>query len=240
MNKPFSQNLGGIALTLVLHCGLLAALIINQKSCTSDGNAFASNFEEAETIEASLAFTEVKKKNKQPQKQRKKKFKAAKATPVSRDADALPKPKKEDQKPKPDEDEIDPLSILEKNRKQEEDLSDTGVDELPTEGSAQGSEWGTERDARGDPYVGELKGRIFNAWEVPTLETGDGRAVGCVRLQPSGTIKDRELKRRSSNVNLNRSVQLALKNASDMESSVPGHLTTLLTEKGICFNFVLE
>lgn len=233
----------GLLLTVFLHVFLGSMMVYRQEDIGcggGGGSAEASDFENAETIEAALAFKEVKNESKQPQKQKKRKFRPKKADKLSRDAEKTPEQKEEDEPLTPDPDEIDPESILDKNRKQDDDLSSTGVEEVPTEGAADGSEWGTEADAHGDPYVGELKGRIYDVWKVPTLETGSGHALGCVRLEEDGTIALRELKERSENSNLNRSVELALKESTDMEKPVPDHLKDLLTVKGICFNFRLD
>lgn len=231
----------GFVLTFFLHA-FLGGLIVAKKDDAGcgGGSAVASNFEDAETIEASLAFKKKEIKSRQPQKRKKKKFKPRVEEAASRDAEKKPEKKeKEEDKLRPEPDEIDFESILDKNRKQDEELSDFGAEEIPQEGAADGSEWGTEVEARGDPYVGELKGRIYAAWKVPTLETGSGAAIGCVRLDEDGKIVERELKQRSKNSNLDRSVELALKESSDMEEPVPSHLVNLLTVKGICFNFVL-
>lgn len=232
----------GLAATLLLHL-FVAGLVVSKddgSGCSGGGDADATEFAQAETIEASLAFKEVKPKNKQPQKKKKRKFKPKVEDGASRDDELKPEDKKKDETLRPDEDEVDFNSILDKNRKQDEDLSDTGSDEIPVEGSAAGSEWGAETQARGDPYVGELKGRIYSVWKVPALETGTGEALGCVRLDADGEIVDRELKKRSKNSNLDRSVEVALKNAPAMETPVPDKLKTLLTVNGICFKFVLD
>ena len=234
--------LSGLAFTLLLHL-FVAGLAMSKNDDGGCGGSDASgstNFAQAETIEASLAFKEVKPKNKQPQKKKKKKFRPNTDDGASKKDKLDPK----DEKPKKDtlpvdEEEIDITSILDKNRKQDEDLSDTGSDETPVEGSAAGPEWGTEKDATGDPYVGELKGRVYSVWKVPALETGSGKAVGCVRLNKEGEIVDRELKKRSKNTNLDRSVEVALKDAPAMDTPVPDALVNLLTIKGICFNFAL-
>ena len=237
-DKP--SIVSGLAATFLLHI-FVAGLVVAKddgSGCMGGGTAQATDFAEAQTIEASLAFKEVKPKNKQPQKKKKQKFRQKVEDGASTE-EKVKEPKKEDKSLRVDEDEVDINAILNKNRKQDEDLSDTGSDELPVEGSATGSEWGTEKEARGDPYVGELKGRIYTAWKVPALETGTGMAVGCVRLDPDGKIVARELKERSKNSNLDRSVEVALKDAPDMESPVPDKLKTLLTVNGICFKFAL-
>src|SRR5690606_14992978 len=196
----------GLAVTLALHVALVGLMLASGDAHGCGGRAEASSFEEAETIEAALAFKQVEAKDRQPQKQRKPKAPPVDPLKLARESIEMPDPEppKEEPPERPKEVEIDPMAVLRKNRVQDEDLSSTGVDELPREGSASGSEWGTERDARGDPYVGELVGRIKSAWAVPALETGAGTAVGCVRLDGGGTIVARELKTRSGNANLDR------------------------------------
>lgn len=232
-----SPIVSGLAATALLHLMVGGFLIAKSTKTSSAG---PTNFQQAETIQASLAFKEVKPKTKQPQKRKKQKFKQKAEKGASKEEKLKPKDEKKDKTLPVEPDEVDINSILNKNRKQDEDLSDTGSDEVPVEGSASGSEWGTERDAKGDPYVGELKGRIYDAWKVPALETGTGVALGCVRLDSDGIIVDRELKKRSKNSNLDRSVEVALKESTGMESPVPDHLTALLTERGICIKFRLD
>jgi hypothetical protein len=234
--KPF---VAGVSLTVLLHAALVVVTVTNGESlgCGGGAGAEASTFEEAEVIEAALAFKKVSPKDKQPQKQKMQKYAPVDAPRLSNDATQLPEDKPEDPKIAPTPEEIDPASVLKKNRAQDEDLSSTGVDELPREGADDGSEWGTERDAKGDPYVGELVGRIKSAWAVPTLETGSGTAVGCVRLSRDGSINDRELKNRSGNANVDRSVEEAMISAPAMEKPVPDELVQLLTVRGICINF---
>ncbi len=231
----------GLAFTVLLHLFVvgLASTTTDGFGCGGGDASGSTSFEQAETIEASLAFKEVKPKSKQPQKKKKKKFRPNKQDGASKEEKLDPKKKPKKETVPVDVDEIDINSILDKNRKQDEDLSDTGSDETPVEGSPNGSEWGTEKDARGDPYVGELKGRVYSVWKVPALETGTGKATGCVRLDKEGVIVDRELKKRSKNTNLDRSVEVALKNAPAMDKPVPDALVNLLTVKGICFNFAL-
>ncbi len=232
----------GLAFTVLLHLFVVGAAISKggTSGCGSDEASGSTDFAQAETIEASLAFKEVKPKNKQPQKKKKQKFRPKAEDGASKNEKLKPKVEKPKKETLPvEDDEIDINSILDKNRKQDEDLSDTGSDETPVEGSPTGSEWGTEKEARGDPYVGELKGRVYSVWKVPALETGNGKAVGCVRLDKDGAIVDRELKKRSKNTNLDRSVEVALKDAPAMDKPVPDALVNLLTVKGICFNFAL-
>lgn len=228
----------GIVITILIHVGLGAAAVAGAGGF-GDKDKNKSLFADAETIEAALAFKKVEKKTKQPQKQKKKKFRP-KEKGFTRDEKAKPPKDKKKDTLKPDPDEIDFNATLDKNRQQDPDLSSTGVDELPKDGSDKGSEWGTEREAKGDPYVGELKGRIVSVWQVPTLETKAGTATGCVRLNAAGKIKESELKRRSKNANLNRSVSLALRKAPKMDKPVPAHLKDLLTVRGICFKFNLD
>ena len=48
---------------------------------------------------------------------------------------------------------------------------------------------------------------------------------------------DRFVKKKSGNANLDRSVELALKQAPDMTEPVPDDMIDLMTVKGICFRF---
>lgn len=235
------QHIVGVSLTVLLHLGLALAVVV-QGECgwLSESKAdTGSKFKDARIIEAGLARKAVEKKSKQPQKKKKLKFKPPEGVKVARDK-AVVKEDDDKKKMRPEPDEVDISSILDKNRVQEPDLSSHGSDEVPVEGSKDGSEWGTLKEAKGDPYVGELYGRISSVWAVPTLEKEAGRVEGCVRLDESGKIVDSEIRKRSSNANLNRSVKLALKKAPSMEKPVPSHLKELLTVTGICFPFEIE
>jgi outer membrane biosynthesis protein TonB len=259
-----SFKVGGLVVTLLLHAALVVAAISRMGSESSAAPDPSKRFADSVTIEASLAFKEVKPQSRQPVKKKKEMYKppveeAPVPVPVPEEKPPEPEAPKIDsdnvvqqtepppaakEKPKhkikPKPDEVDPDSVLEKNHIQDEDLSSTGVDEVPKEGSADGSEWGTEKDARGDPYAGELRGRIESVWAVPSVETEGGVAQGCVRLDADGKIVDRAVKKKSGNATLDRSVELALKKAPDMEEPVPEHLIDLITVKGICFRFTLE
>ena len=238
-----SANLkvGGLVVTILLHAGLVAVALMHMGG-DSAADSSDSRFDDAVTIEASLAFKEVKPKTRQPQKQKKETFRPPEEQKI--DTDDVVQPEEPVEKPKhkvkPKPEEIDITKTLAKNRAQDDDLSSTGVEEVPKEGSADGSKWGTETDAKGHPYAAELKGRIYSAWTVPTLETGSGEAQGCVKLDEDGKIVDRHVKKKSGNANLDRSVELALKQAPDMDEPVPDELRSLITEKGICFRFTIE
>jgi hypothetical protein len=230
----------GLIVTLILHGAIIAVLVAGEQIFGLGGGKDAeARFENSETIEASLAFKAVDPKDRQPQKQKKKKYRPDDRAPVIKDETAPPRPdeKPPDHKVKVNKDEIDIESTLKKNKLQDESLSSTGAEEVPKEGATDGSEWGTEKDAKGHPYAGELKGRIYGAWQLPSLEQGTGEAVGCVKLDREGKIVDRHVKTKSGNANLDRSVELALKQAPDMEDPVPDDLIDLMTAKGICFRF---
>jgi TonB C terminal len=243
MKAPSRKELrfAGISVTVLLHGGLVALAVAQSGNGCGGGSAdAASSFGDSVTIEASLAFKEVKPRSKQPQKQRRKLYAPPETQHLATDPTQMPAPPDKDQhKVKPNKDEIDINSVLHKNHMDDDDLSTHGVDQVPVKGSESGSEWGTEEDAKGDPYVGELKGRIYKVWRVPSLETGSGKALGCVKLDQSGKIVDHLIKKKSGNANLDRSVELALRQATDMDKPVPGKLVPLLTVKGICFEFEL-
>jgi hypothetical protein len=234
-------HIAGVIMTVAVHA-VLASAMVRSSGCAIAGRdpQKPPGFDDAEVIEASLAYRSAAKKR-QPQKKKNPMVAPPDVVGVSHDADKVPVPPDPDKPDKPPPPEfIDPKATFNKARDIDLDEAPTesGQDDSHEEGSADGSEWGTSADARGDPYVGELKGRI--PWEMPTLERGSGVTWGCVRLAPDGKIVDRELREKSGNANLDRSVEEALRNASDMEQPVPEHLAVLLTEKGICFRFNLE
>jgi outer membrane biosynthesis protein TonB len=229
----------GVAVTVLLHGAMLALFVLREDGgCLGMGGTAdaAAQFQNAQTIEASLAFLEVKPQSKQPQKQKRQTYRPDDG-PTIHNPDAPAPPDTPDHKLKVRPDEVDINSVLEKHRVQDPDLSSTGADEIPKEGSASGSQWGTEKDAKGIPYAGELKGRIYSVWQLPSLETGTGEAEGCVKLDKKGKIVERHIRKKSGNANLDRSVELALKQAPDMEDPVPDEHLDLFTEQGICFRF---
>jgi outer membrane biosynthesis protein TonB len=235
-------QLGGLVVTVLLHAGLVA-LVLSHLGGSAPADA-AARFDSAVTIEASLAFKEVKPQSRQPQKQRKVVAPPPEAPKIDTDPVVPAEPEKPEEKlkprPKPRPKDVDIDETLDDHRIPDEDFSSTGVDEVPKAGSADGSKWGTEVDAKGHPYAAELKGRIYSVWTVPSLETGNGEAHGCVKLDESGKIVDRQVKKKSGNANLDRSVELALKQAPDMDKPVPDELRSLITVKGICFRFTIE
>ena len=232
-----SLHMIGISVTLVLHLGVVGGITWGG---WGGGGSDGPILVEREVIEAGLAFKKPKRKKKrQPQKKKNPKVKPVDPVGVSRDADKQPVAKKDERKPPPP-DFVDPSATFKKFKDIDidEEPNDEGEDpDEPDEGSDEGSEWGTMADAKGDPYVGELAGRIQKAWKRPTLDTGKGVVFGCVTLNEKGRITDRVLDKKSKNSTLNRSVQEALRNATNMDEPVPEHLKKLLTVKGICFRF---
>jgi hypothetical protein len=238
--KKGELHFAGLSATFLLHASIVAILLARGEDagCGGGGDAdAAARFSDSQTIEASLAFKAVEPKDRQPQKEKKKKYAPDEKAPVVFDPDAGPPPPHPEHEVKVKPDEVDINSVLKKNRGQNPDLSSTGAEEIPKEGSAGGSEWGTEKDAHGSPYAGELKGRIHSAWELPSIEQGTGEVLGCVKLDKDGKIVDRFVKKKSGNANLDRSVELALKQAPDMKEPVPDDMIDLMTVKGICFRF---
>src|SRR6185369_12872971 len=102
---------------------------------------------------------------------------------VAMDANAVPKPKDEKPKP-PDEVARDPRATFNKFRK-------IKPDEENQEGADDGSEFGTLERAQGDPYVGELIGRMTVNFTVPSVITDQGLETwGCVKLDAEGKVVD--------------------------------------------------
>jgi periplasmic protein TonB len=238
-------HVAGVTIAIIVHAALGAGLLLADGGCLASASA---RIEEPRYVEAALAIKgqEEEPETQQPQKPREQIPAPEPAPdPISKDAERIPEPKpKPEPEPKPEPrpqptDDFDPLEVLERNRRlAEDDTADRSGVPREDLGAITGSEWGTERDARGDPYVGELAGRVRRAWSLPSFErTADLVAWGCVRLADDGRIVHRELVEPSGSATLDRSVSVALERATDMEEPVPDHLRELLVRQGICFTF---
>lgn len=229
--NPFA--LSGLITTALLHGGVLAALAIFAGAGDDNGQPRLQMV----TIEATLAY-KSKDQSKQPQKERRQKAPKVEAPGVSRDENKKVEAKKEE----PEEDFADDFEKY-KNMRQttEEDEDMEEGEEAPRPGGQfDGSEHGFAEVSKGDPYMQELAGQVYAAWEVPSLEKGGGAAVGCVRLAQDGSIVDTQLWKPAENGNINRSVELALANMKKLRKSaqtpVPRHLLDA-THRWTCFNF---
>jgi type IV secretory pathway VirB10-like protein len=229
----------GVVVTIILHGALGTSLALMERSDSSSSHQDSFDFENAQTVEAALAFKSAEPQ-KQPEMPKNVPPPPEEITGVSRDETKVVEPKPEDKKPdKPPPPDVNIADVLRKNRRYDpdEEIRTVGADDTQTGSSGPGSEWGTEKEARGDAYVGELRGRVQTVWKVPSLEKGSGTTLGCVRLDADGKIVDRKVWKKSGIANLDRSVDEALREATDMDKPVPDYLMNLLTKKGICFRF---
>ena len=182
--------------------------------------------EQYEAIEAGLARRSktAKKKSALPQKDIAQKVKPE-VEGVATNPDIAPKEKPD--KPKARPDLVDPSATMDKFR----DGTAPGVaPEEEIAGANDGSEWGTLDTSKGDPYVGELVGRMTTNPDlmVPSVvPTGDNLETwGCVKLAKSGKIVDREIpdEHKSKNRAFNRAVEERLKATTDMDKEAPAKL----------------
>ncbi len=203
--------------------------------------------EPVQAIEAGLAIKQkaAAKKSPLPSKEVTEKVKPPDAPTVSKNAEAIPdeKPKK-----KPDyvpKDAQDKKSVFDKYRG-----IDTGSLTSKTPGKADsnqggsedGSEFGLLDRAKGDPYVGELIGRMTVDFVVPTVVTAKVAAWGCVKLDDGGKIAERfvDPQHKSRSAAFNSAVEERLRRTSDMDKPVPNHLKELLVRQGACVIFKNE
>jgi len=237
-------HLIGIATTAFIHAAIvLPTTAFNDALGCSVGRETADkgiDLDKARVIEAALAIkAPEQKKKRQPQKKRNRPVKPDEVRGVSRDAEKEPEPKRDKEEKKPPKELIDPKAVFEKNRDIDLDEEITEGGEVIEEGSAFGSEWGTEVNAKGDPYIGELRGRIYEHWKLPTLETQTGAALVCVRLNEDGSIRDRRMEK-SGIATIDRAVSEAMRKASGMDKPVPPAWKNDLMKKGICFRFGID
>ncbi|MEZ4401071.1 MAG: TonB C-terminal domain-containing protein [Kofleriaceae bacterium] len=153
---------------------------------------------------------------------------------VSRDADAAPVDKPKDP---PKDPPVNIEDVLARNRAQDEDLP-VGPATTPTVGAFDGSEDGWGDETRGDPYLGALKSDLLRGWEFPEILSEVGTPIGCIHLEPDGTLPEVVLRERSGNQELDDSVERALaalqkKRAKDPKP-VPAYLVPK-TRKWICY-----
>jgi len=242
MRSPSDKDLHLIS-SLVTMCimGLVVLAIMSAGTGAGAEPRKKNGLDDALRIEAALAFKKKDTKTKQPQKRKRQTFKEPEGPKISRDETAKPLDKKED-KPRVKPDEIDPLSVLKKNRQFQDDdtASDTGSVE-PDEGAVFGSEWGSGDKNIGDPYVGGLQARMKRTFEAQApgfLEKGK-TVWGCVKLDKEGKVAEGEVPEegRSDTPALNSAMEETLKKVPAMDQPVPQHLVKLLTEMGVCFRF---
>jgi hypothetical protein len=217
----------GFVVTVIVHAAVAGAVFgmgLVESRRGDRGNKLGDD--QYEAIEAGLARRSktAKTKSKLPQKDMTQKVKPD-VQGVAMDPDK--QPTKKDDKPKATPDLVDPSSTFDKFR------SGTSPGEAPDEtitGDAEGSEWGTLDAMKGDPYVGELIGRMTTNPDltVPSVvPTGENLETwGCVKLAKSGKIADREIpdEHKSKNRAFNRAVEERLKATTDMDKEAPAKL----------------
>ncbi len=200
-------------------------------SHADDEKPKADPFADMEVIDAALA-EKAPAQVVQPQK----KFRTpdpVKPEGVSHDENAKPVDKPKDD-PK---DDIDIDKVLNRNRDDDDDL-DVGPTTQPVVGAFDGDEQGWGDETKGDPYLGALKSDLLRAWEFPEILSDVGTPVGCIHLEPDGTIPEVVLREQSGNAELDDSVERALKELQKKREKdpkpVPAHLAPK-TRKWICY-----
>ncbi len=236
-----NTSLIGILVTVLIHGSLAGGVAAFSTWGDDEDRRPALNMV---TIEASLAY-KSKEKTTQPQKERRKKRRPKKVKGVSRDEN------KQVEKPKQEEEEdfakqfekFKQMRADDEDDEDEDEDTDTG-EELPKPGGQfDGDEHGFAEVSKGDPYLQKLAADVYGTWKLPTLETGTGDAVGCLRLAPDGSVMETNLWQPTKNPNIDRSVKLALENVKKKrkpgETPVPTHLMDVTTQ-WTCFKFQVK
>jgi hypothetical protein len=229
--------LSGMLVTVLIHGAVAAGLLAFSSMSDADDRPRLTMV----TIEAALAIKgddseQVRKQSKRSQ---------PRAEPDAiKPADSTTRTEKEPEQPqeKPDKDFTEDFEKYMKRYEGSDDAEDNESDAPNTTSGGQfdGSKHGFAEVSKGDPYMQKLAADIFSSWEVPTLEKGEGTAVGCVRLAADGSIVETDLWRATKNANIDRSVKLALDQLQKLrkpdEAPVPVHLMDA-TRRWTCFNF---
>jgi hypothetical protein len=233
----------GLGVTLFLHIGIAAAIIFMNEI---DRSHVQKQKEEPYTaIEAGLAIkqkSQAGKKTPLPQKDVAAKVKPPDAPTVSKNAEAVPKEDKKEKKPEPaPAQDTDAKSIFDKYRRVDTGATQGGDKQDQNQiGDPNGSEFGTLERAKGDPYVGELIGRMTTDFVVPSVVADQGLTTfGCVKLDADGKITDRAIDpdHKSRSHAFNSAVEERLKLTTDMEKPVPSHLKKMLVGKFVCATY---
>lgn len=231
--------LSGLLLTVFLHGTLAAGLVMFSSWAGADNDRPAL---EMITIEASLA---TKSDNPSDQVRRRSKRSRPRPRPKAvKPADSATKPDSEPEEAEPGEEDYtdDVAKYLRYDEEEEvEEEYDPNAEDSAPGGQFDGSEHGFAEVSKGDPYMQKLAADMFASWTVPTLEKGEGVAVGCVRLAEDGSILETELWKPTKNANIDRSVKLALSKLQELRKPdevppVPVHLMDA-TRRWTCFNF---
>jgi hypothetical protein len=231
--------LSGMVVTVLIHGGVVAGLLAFSGMGTGGEDRPPLTMV---TIEAALAIKG--EDSQQPVRKQSKRAQPRAEPDAIKPADPTTRAEKEPQEP-PEKPEKDFSEDFEKYMKRYEgsddagDVQDDAQDSKPG-GQFDGSKHGFAEVSKGDPYMQKLAADIFASWEVPTLEKGEGTAVGCVRLAADGSIVDTDLWKPTKNANIDRSVRLALDQLQKLrkpdEAPVPVHLMDA-TRRWTCFNF---
>jgi hypothetical protein len=217
--------------TVMLHVAIGVPVIVVAQAGTSD-RPMLTDFK---VIEAALAYKKHDEKESQPKKDRKPKPKPDKPVGVSRDENKTPTDRP-DAGPPPKEEEDLAKKVADLLKEHEED---EGEEEPKPGGDFNGSERGFVEVGKGEPYFQELAADFHEAWEVPSLEKGEGTAVAYIHLDADGRIIDTKFDA-SGNANIDRSVQLAIREMTKArergDKPVPAYLLKEATQQWICFS----
>lgn len=238
----------GAAVTLGLHLLIVGAVFAMNAIDSSHVDERAKE-EPFQAIEAGLAIkkkSQEGKKSALPQKDVAAKVKPPEAPGIAKNPDVVPpvekKPeKKNDYVPPTD---TDAKSVFDKYRHVDTGAT-AGTDKSDEnkQGDDNGSEYGTLEKAKGDPYVGELIGRMTKDFAVPTVVSDTTlKTWGCVKLDESGKIVDRTMdpEHKSRSHAFNSAVDEALKQATDMDKPVPNNLKKMLVGKFVCATYTSQ
>ena len=220
----------GLIVTFSVHFGLIGVAMAVHALDSDASERFVATSQNVNVIEAGLAVRKKQKRGRKSRLVRKEQQKQAdpRTLGVARDAQGAAA--------KPDQDE-DVFNRFRNVDLEPDKAGDEGSEDEGAEGADDGSEWGTLEDAKGDPYVGELIGRMTKDFTVPTVvRQRNLTTYGCVRLSAAGKLVERSVpeEHKSNERTFDRAVEERLKLAFDMDKPVPGHLVDLLVKKGAC------
>src|SRR5262245_12869188 len=231
----------GLTTTIALHVGIgvrVAVMTYVERTRTT------RHEEPFQAIEAGLAFRKKAApgpKSKLPQQDVQQKVAPPDAPKISKNPDAVPT-QKDEKKEIPPPEAVDSKSVFNKYRRMDTGTTagDKSTEEKNQVGADDGSEFGTLDKAKGDPYIGELIGRMVTDFVVPSVVSDQTLSTwGCVKLDADGKIVDRALdpEHKSRSHAFNSAVEERLKRTTDMDKPVPNYLKAMLVGKFVCATY---
>jgi hypothetical protein len=235
-----SLLLGGFAVTVVLHAGIVAPLIAGRAN--AERVAPAAAFGQVVEVQA-VKFGKPRDMHFLPHKEAPPVHKAPPKIALS--SSDTPVRKQVDKEEKPEE---KPDRLITDHARQFAQLNDNNNDPDSTgsaveEGDPNGMRGGTATVGKGPVYYQHLQAAVQNAWNIPTTipdaELGRLKAMLCVKIEASGKIVEFAIRTPSGNDRFDATLKDAIGSIQQFEPPT-ADVKDQVTGDGVCMNFAYK